>query len=129
MCLHGIPPDVSNNVTQMIAISNEAIKVVVLPELALKPEFLMNHTRRASFPGEEHLFEQPFWMQYHEHMNVVRHYHIREQFIPLLVEVGERFDNGLAKFRLTQDTRAVPIIQPLVDAGGEESVIFRFDLW
>ena len=103
----------------MIAIANESIELVVLPKLALKPEFLVDHTCRAALPSEENLFEQPVWMQHHECMNVVRHDQIGEQFIPLLIEVGERFDNGLTKIRLTQNTGAMPIIQPLVDASGE----------
>ena len=114
MRLGGISPDVSNDVPKVFAISNEAIKVVVLPKLALKPEFLMDHACGAPFPSEEHLFEQRVWMQHQEQMHVIRHDHIREQFIPLLIEVGQRFDDGSAEVWLPQDTGAMPIVQPSV---------------
>ncbi len=76
MCLGGVSPDVSDDVLEVFAIANEAVEVVVLPELALKTKFFMDHARRASFPGEEHFFEQPVWVQHHEHMHVIRHDHI-----------------------------------------------------
>ena len=122
-----IATDVAEDVAEVVAIANEAIKVVVLPKLAVKPEFLMDHACGASFPGEQHFLQQPIGVQHHEHMNVIRHDDIREQLVALLIEVLQRLDHCLADFRLAQDTGAVSFVQPLVDAGGEQPVKLGFE--
>lgn len=110
--LHRITANVAHAVRKVIGITNQAVKVTPLPQLAGSIEVIVDLLCAEPFPTMQQLFQCPLWMRHHQHMHMIGHHNPRDLAASLAVKMSQRISHNLGAVRLTENAFAMARIQP-----------------
>jgi hypothetical protein len=103
--------DVAKDIGVVRFISDEAIKVLPLPERAGAAEMLVGGPCGSAFPRLYHLCQTAVFPGFNEHVDVIWHHTPGEKLVVLAVEVEKSFLDERTDFWITQPTRPMSSVE------------------
>ena len=110
----------------MDLVTNQSIKVILLPKPARSLDQLIDFPRAMPLPAMHQPLEQPFRVQNKQRMGVIRHDHKRYHPESDTIKVAESVGDDLGTGWLLEKTRAVASVQPILDRLRKPPMIFVF---